>query len=329
MQNIEETAGRAARGPIAVFAGHGGSDYGAVANGIYEKNINLALSNETSRILRQRGYQVINNRTTDVNRDINADAALANRSNAEAVVDIHMNSNAGAPGTGVEAYYSITGGRGKDLALALVNNIAALGFANRGIKTRLTPTGQDFFGIIRLTNAPAVLLETAFLNNPNDMARLDIGRVSQAIADAITQVFPLTAPPPPGPGDPVIRQIQTMLNQRYGTGLVVDGIFGRATKAAMVMGLQTELNRQFGRNLVVDGIFGPLTRAATVNVRPGAAGNITFLIQAALFTRGYTSVIPDGVFGPATEAAVRAFQRDQGLMADGVAGPLTQDRLFR
>ena len=314
---------------IAVFAGHGGTDPGAVANGLYEKNINLALSNEVTRILRARGYQVINNRTTDVNRNLNADIALANRSNVDGIVEIHMNSNLGAPGTGTEAYYSIHGGKSKDLAQALVNNIAALGFANRGIKTRIGSTGQDFFGIIRYTNAPAVLLETAFINNPNDMARLDIGRVSQAIANGIMQVFPSTAAPPPVTGDPVVRQIQTTLNQRYGFDLTVDGIFGRATKTAMVMGLQMELNRQFGRNLVVDGVFGPATRSAAVNVRPGAVGNITYLIQSALYTRGYTGVIPDGTFGASTETTVRAFQRDQGLMIDGVAGPATQDRLFR
>ncbi|MCL2512997.1 MAG: peptidoglycan-binding protein, partial [Oscillospiraceae bacterium] len=134
---------------------------------------------------------------------------------------------------------------------------------------------------------------------------------------------------PPAEGNPVIRQIQTTLNQRYGAGLAVDGIFGRTTKAAIVRGLQMELNRQFGRNLAVDGVWGPATRAATINVRPGAAGNITYLIQAALYSRGYTGVIPDGAFGPSTEAAVRAFQRDQGLTADGIAGPATQDRLFR
>ena len=153
---------------------------------------------------------------------------------------------------------------------------------------------------------------------------------------ALRGTMPPTPPPPPPPppppttgGDPVVRQIQTTLNQRYGAGLTVDGLFGRMTKAAIVRGIQTELNRQFGRNLVVDGVWGPATRAATVTVRPGARGNITWLIQAALYTRGYTSVIPDGVFGPATETALRNFQRDQGITADGIAGPVTQDRLFR
>jgi len=85
---------------IAVYAGHGGSDYGAVANGLYEKDFNLALSNGVTKILREKGYEVINNRTTDVNRDINADVAMANRLSVNGVVDIHMNSNLGTPGSG-------------------------------------------------------------------------------------------------------------------------------------------------------------------------------------------------------------------------------------
>jgi peptidoglycan L-alanyl-D-glutamate endopeptidase CwlK len=65
-----------------------------------------------------------------------------------------------------------------------------------------------------------------------------------------------------------------------------------------------------------------------VNVRPGARGNITYLIQAALFIRGFYSVQPDGAYGPATEQAVRQFQHASGLTGDSVVGPNTQNALF-
>ncbi len=325
---------------IAVFAGHGGSDPGAVANNLQEKDLNLALSNEVSKILRQRGYEVINNRTTDVNRSITGDAYMANRNNVDAMVEIHQNSNFGTPGSGTEAFYSVKDtGKGKALAEAINNNIAALGFPNRGIKTRTNATGEDSLGILRLTNAPSVLVETSFINNPQDMARFDVNKIATAIANGVTQVFPVSGAPSgggtpsvppstPTSGDPVVRNIQSTLNQRYNAGLAVDGKAGAKTKQALVKGLQTELNRQFGANLVVDGSFGPATKAATKSFRRGTRGNIIYLIQAALYIKGY-SIDPDGVFGPQTEAVVRSFQRNNGLTADGVVGPQTQYVLFR
>lgn len=315
---------------IAVYAGHGGSDNGASGNGYLEKNVNLALSNAVSGILRQRGYEVINNRTTDIDRSITRDANLANSEGADAVVEIHMNSNQGTPGTGSEVFYSIADrGTGRSLASAILNNLVELGFADRGVKTQANSAGQDALGIIRLSNAPAVLVETAFINNPGDMARLDTSAAANAIANGIMQVFPLaSAPPSAGGGNAVIRQIQQTLNQRYDTGLATDGIWGAQTRAAIVKGWQTELNRQFGRNLTVDGIWGPNTRQATVNVRPGSKGNMTYLLQAALYGRGYRGSEPDGVWGSRTTSMLKAFQNDAGLTVDGIAGPATQTALF-
>ncbi len=315
---------------IAVYAGHGGTDWGAVGNGLKEKDLNLALSNEVTNLLRQRGYEVINNRTIDVNRSITADASLANRSNVDAVVEIHQNSNPGPPSNGTETFYSVKDtGKGKALAKAINDRIVALGFADRGIKTRANMFGQDALGIIRLSNAPTVLVETAFINSPEDMARFDVNKIANAIVGGIVQEFPISTPSAPSAvGDAVVAKIQTTLNQRYNTGLTVDGIAGARTRKALVKGLQTELNRQFGANLAVDGVFGRATQAATRPVRKGARGNITYLIQAALYIKGYR-LNPDGIFGDRTEAAIRDFQRNNGLTVDGVAGPITQSALFR
>lgn len=179
---------------IAVFAGHGGRDPGAVSNGRRESDENLILSNMVTSILRAQGYEVINNRTTDVARDIRNDAQLANDLDVCAVIEIHLNSNSGTPSTGTEAFHSVVGGLGRQMAIEITNNISALGFVNRGPRTRLNADGQDWFGIIRLTRAPTVLVEVAFINNPDDMALFDeLGHeiISQAIADGIMQVFPI------------------------------------------------------------------------------------------------------------------------------------------
>lgn len=62
-------------------------------------------------------------------------------------------------------------------------------------------------------------------------------------------------PTPQPSGSDKIRQVQEWLNNTYGTGLKVDGLYGSQTKKALVKALQTELNKQFNRNLKVDGIF--------------------------------------------------------------------------
>lgn len=252
---------------IAMYAGHGGSDPGALGNGLRESDLNLAVSNGATAILRGWGYQVINNRTTDVNRSITQDANLANENNVDAVVEIHQNSNVGVPGTGSEVFYSVKDtGKGRQLAGAILRQLVALGFADRGIKTMVNANGQDTLGIIRLTNMPAVLVECAFINNPADMARFDVNNVAMAVAEGIRETFPIGGsglPPYPGillrigsRGESV-RQVQRCLNnvsarQPSIQWLVEDGVFGPKTLAAVIA-----FQEIFG--LVSDGIIGPIT----------------------------------------------------------------------
>ncbi len=125
-----------------------------------------------------------------------------------------------------------------------------------------------------------------------------------------------------------VARIQSTLNERYGLNISVDNIYGNETKKALVKGLQTELNKQFEGNLVVDGIFGTNTYNACINVRKGAEGNITYLIQAMLVCHSF-DIDADGIFGTATEMAVRDFQSRNGLSADGIVGKNTFNKLFK
>ncbi|MCL1844511.1 MAG: N-acetylmuramoyl-L-alanine amidase [Defluviitaleaceae bacterium] len=267
---------------IAVYAGHGGRDPGATANGLREKDFTLAISNAVTSILRGWGYTVINNRTTDTDRSITQDANLANERRASALVEIHLNSNEGTPGTGSEAFVSIRDqGPARNLANAMLSRLAALGFRNRGVFTSVNANGQDTLGILRLTNMPAVLLEVAFINNPQDMARLNVNTAANAIAEGIRQAFPLaaggtnTANPssaggimPPYPGVVLrqnmrgesVRQVQRCINrvatrERALGRLTEDGIFGPLTNCAV-----TTFQRLQG--LTPDAAVGPITWAA-------------------------------------------------------------------
>ena len=125
-----------------------------------------------------------------------------------------------------------------------------------------------------------------------------------------------------------VARIQAALNDRYGLNIAVDNIYGNETKKALVKGLQTELNKQFGSKLVVDGIFGTNTYNACINVRKGAEGNITYLIQAMLICHSF-DIEADGIFGNATENAVREFQKRNGLSVDGIVGKNTFNKLFK
>lgn len=125
-----------------------------------------------------------------------------------------------------------------------------------------------------------------------------------------------------------IARIQATLNERYGLNIGVDNIHGNETKRALVKGLQTELNKQYHRGLAVDGIFGTNTYNACINVRKGAEGNITYLIQAMLVCHSF-DIDADGIFGNATENAVREFQKRNGLSVDGIVGKNTFNKLFK
>jgi len=59
-------------------------------------------------------------------------------------------------------------------------------------------------------------------------------------------------------------------------------------------------------------------------LREGASGNEVEKLQEKLKELGFNPGLIDGDFGPGTEAAVIAFQRSEGLLADGVVGPRTQ-----
>ena len=58
---------------------------------------------------------------------------------------------------------------------------------------------------------------------------------------------------------------------------------------------------------------------ATLNI--GMSGNPVKALQRALAAHGFDPGLIDGEFGGATDAALRAFQRSEGMLADGIAGP--------
>jgi peptidoglycan hydrolase-like protein with peptidoglycan-binding domain len=64
-------------------------------------------------------------------------------------------------------------------------------------------------------------------------------------------------------------------------------------------------------------------------LKKGSRGDAVKGLQNALNARSSQGVgAVDGIFGPATENAVKQFQRDVGLVEDGIAGPATWEELY-
>jgi GH25 family lysozyme M1 (1,4-beta-N-acetylmuramidase) len=158
--------------------------------------------------------------------------------------------------------------------------------------------------------------------------RVDVNIAKDEIGENITAPAKQEEPAPvqeKKKGD--VKDVQKWLNNRYDSGLAVDGIYGPKTKEALVKALQTELNRMYGSNLNVDGIFGPKTKKAIVAYRRGSAGNIVRVIQGLLICNGYNIAL-DGDFGPDTEAAAEDYQRTHPrLVVDKIVGKNTFERL--
>ncbi len=97
---------------------------------------------------------------------------------------------------------------------------------------------------------------------------------------------------------------------------------------SIVKTVQVTLNSRYSANLVVDGIFGPATKGACVIVRQGHSGNITWLIQAMLNIKGYSTNGLDSIFGAGTTSAVKQFQKNSNIAIDGIVGKNTFEKLF-
>lgn len=168
---------------VYIGVGHGASDSGAVANGLVEKNVNLDVALACREKLKENGVEVQISRTGDTDQGINAKVKEANDWGADYVVEIHHNAGGG---DGAEVYYSINGGKGKTLAQNVLDAIVAIGQQSRGIKTKTTSDGRNYFGIIRDTYAPAILVECAFLDS-KDYKIVDTAAGRKAMGEAIAR----------------------------------------------------------------------------------------------------------------------------------------------
>ena len=244
-------------------------------------------------------YDCTDNNGKTQNENLKNIVAKCNAHTVDLDISIHFNASNGQ-GHGVEVLqYS---DKTKEIAQNICNAIAKLGFRNRGVKHR-----TDLY-VLKHTKAPAILIECCFCDSAIDAGLYNYNSMANAIVEGLMgevketvqpQPTPQTAPEPqPKPTDDWVRR------------------------------LQEELNAQFGAGLVVDGLRGPKTLNACPQVKKGAKGNVTRLIQERLNSVGF-NISTDGIFGENTKNAVKVFQKNRGLTQDGIVGPNTWEWLLK
>lgn len=146
---------------VFLSAGHGGSNPGAVANGLIEKDINLNTLLACKEVLEKHGVLVVASRLKDENDDVYEEVREANESGADFAVSFHANAGGG---DGFEVFYHTSNGKGKRLAQLCEKYVKELGQNSRGIKS-----GNHLY-FVKNTKMMSVLVESFFLDNRADTA---------------------------------------------------------------------------------------------------------------------------------------------------------------
>lgn len=254
---------------VFIGVGHGGADPGAVAGGLYEKDVNLAVALACEAALLEQGVQVELSRRQDQDESLTDKIRRCNAYGPDLALDIHHNAGGG---DGAEVYHHFGGGKGLELARNLLEALVRLGQNSRGPKTKVNSRGVDGYLFIRNTAAPAVIVESAFLDHPRDVELVNTPEKQQAVGRALAEGI-----------------LKTL---------------GLTDRPAVTVQLQLQ------------------------QLSAGSRGSQVQTLQRLLNALGYGTLSVDGSFGPLTQTALKRFQQDRGLAADGIAGTKTWQSLL-
>lgn len=191
--------------------------------GLIEKDLNLKVAKYCRDALaKDNSIEVYMTRETDVSVDLEERVKIAKEHNATLFVSIHMNSATTEAAKGAEVYYpNANGGNirvpnanggyevvsssdihqdGKEVAQNILDELVNLGLVNRGVKTKdsgydkddkdcIYDDGKasDYYSVIRNSKKngfPGIIVEHAFLSNPNDAANLSKEENLKALGEA-------------------------------------------------------------------------------------------------------------------------------------------------
>jgi len=187
---------------IVIDPGHGGDDHGTEHNGLSEKAITLDIADRLRALLLAQGWNVRMTRETDVDPVTAANLArmradgvanptdraylqtrcdVANDVNARLFISIHVNSAPISSARGTTFYWY----KPQDLPFAQALEKSVIPAA----ATQDDGTRHENFYVVRHTTMPAVLIETAFITNLEDVGLLRqpafLQRLAQGIANGV------------------------------------------------------------------------------------------------------------------------------------------------
>ena len=275
---------------IAIRGGHVPKFTGA-SKFIDELTEDRRVKDSVIKYLKQLGCDVLDvtppDNTSTLNGDLSYGVNKANNWRADLFISIHFNKAYdiynGCLGSEVCVYSNF------DIAQRVVNELAKLGFKNRGQKVR-----NNLYELNH-TKMKAMIIEVCFVEATEDVAlykKLGHDLIGKTIALAVTN-------------KKISATVETTKNNKP----IINN------NDNWVKRLQEECNKQ-GFN-------------SYPTLKKGAKGNITKLVQEKLVSLGYNTNGVDGIFGTGTEKAVISFQKSNGLVADGIVGKNTWGKLLK
>ncbi|MBD2337097.1 N-acetylmuramoyl-L-alanine amidase [Calothrix sp. FACHB-156] len=296
------------------------------ARGIkFEDNLTVDVGNRVVSKLKALGHEIVlckPDRASSVRDSLSRRCDRANSARVDVFVSIHFNAfNGKANGTEVFAGSETS----RRIAKPVLDEFLKLGFFNRGIKS-----GSHLF-VLRNTNMPAILIECCFLDSQKDMEIFESEAVANAIVKGLTGKLPTTpvnqVPDEEMNVDTTVLRLQKALNQlkitdTNGKPLKEDGISGNSTRSAIAKFQRVAGVQETGTadKATWDAINLILAKRI---IRPNHAGGpVVRYLQYRL------GLEVDGVYGPQTEATIKNFQKQNNLVADGIIGPVSWQKLI-
>ena len=174
----------AIKNKIVIDAGHGGTDYGAIREGINEKDITLDITQRVDAILRSKGYKTALTRSNDTYLSLEERVELSENEEPEVFISIHVNSAVSSEPSGIETHWYHD--NSKELAEIIHKHMI-----------KQIPSSKDRglfkskFYVINHSTVPAILCEIGFLSNDAERSELITDsrkqKTAKAIADGIIE----------------------------------------------------------------------------------------------------------------------------------------------